>query len=101
MTRTGYKLLRVRKDGTIGSLFINAAARLPLGKWMWARPYHKKGYAFRPGWHVLPRPGAPHLTTKGRRWYKVEVQHYTQLSRPASQGGMWILANRMRILEPA
>ena len=95
----GYKLLRVRKDGTLGSLFINARARLPLNEWMEAMPWPTKGYQFRPQWHVLTEPHAPHLSTKGREWYEVEVENFTVMKRPESQGGVWLLAQRMRIID--
>tara|TARA_Y100000310_G_scaffold186813_1_gene186937 strand:- start:430 stop:642 length:213 start_codon:yes stop_codon:yes gene_type:complete len=42
----GYKLFRVRKDGTLGSLFINKKERLPIGKWIKAESYPTKGYKF-------------------------------------------------------
>ena len=68
----GYKLLRLRKNGTLGSLFINRRAVLPLGIWLPAEEHPTKGYKFRPFWHCLPVPKAPHLTEKGRAWYRGE-----------------------------
>lgn len=97
---TCYKLFRVRKDGTIGSLFINASARLPLRRWMKAEAHQKKGFAFRPGWHALVAKSAPHLSEKGRAWFRVEVKNFERFTRPASQGGVWLLAKHLRILEP-
>lgn len=93
-----YKLFRVRKDGSIGSLFINARARLPIGKWMKGRNYPTKGFAVRPGWHATGQPKAPHLSMKGRAWFEVEVKNYKKLVRPESQGGVWYLAKDMRII---
>ena len=95
----GYKLMRQRKDGSLGSLFINAKEKYHLNKWMWAKPHKRKGFAFRPGWHVMKQPNAPHLSTKDRVWCKVECQHVTEFNRPKSQGGKWMLAKRMRIIE--
>lgn len=95
-----YKLLRVRKDGTIGSLFINRQAKLPLGKWLQAGDYKTNGYKHRPGWHCLAKPVAPHLKEEGRRWYKVEISGISTEDRPESQGGTWYLARRMKILSP-
>ena len=46
-----YKLMRMRKDGTLGSLFINKSC-IPLGKWLEARS-PDKGYAHRPGWRTF------------------------------------------------
>lgn len=94
-----YKLFRVRKNGTIGSLFINRKAILPIGEWVEAKPYKTKGFAFRPGWHCTKKPHAPHLGMEGRAWYKVEIETYTEHIRPKNQGGMWYLAHRMKILE--
>jgi len=94
-----YKLVRKRKDGTLGPLFINARLRIPLGKWMDAEAHYKKGFAFRPGWHCTLKPVAPHLSKKGRVWIKVEVLFYEKYERPESQGGTWVLAQRMKVLE--
>ena len=93
-----YKLFRVRKDGSLGSLFINASARLPLGMWMEAKEHPTKGFQFRPGWHCMARPEAPHLSINGRRWYEVEIEDYRTEVRCAKQGGKWYLARRMRIV---
>lgn len=93
-----YKLLRVRRDGTIGSLFINRKRVLPVGEWMDAEEHQTKGFAFRPGWHAMAKPEAPHLSPKGRKWYRVQVSGVTKCHRPASQGGLWYLAKRMKIV---
>ena len=95
----GYKLLRLRKNGTLGSLFINRRAVLPLGIWLPAEEYPTKGYKFRPFWHCLSAPKAPHLTEKGRVWCKVEMQEVTKMHRPESQGGAWYLAKQILIKE--
>lgn len=100
----GYKLLRRRDDGTLGSLFINRRAVVPLGEWLRAESHRTRGYAFRPGWHVCPGPVAPHLKLRlangeQRVWYRVEIKDYTVEERPVSQGGRWYLAQRMRVLE--
>ena len=57
-----YKLFKVRKDGSIGSLFFAAKDKLPTGIWLKAKSLHKKGFAFRPGWHTCCLPYAPHLS---------------------------------------
>lgn len=98
--KTGYKLFRVRKDGTLGPLFINRRQRVPIGRWLPAESHRTKGYAYRPGWHVCSEKSAPHLTEKDRAWYLVEIEDYQELQRPESQGGLWYLANRMRVLRP-
>lgn len=101
-----YKLFKIRKDGSIGSLFINAAERYELNTWMDAQPIKKSGFAFRCGFHCLFSPLAPHLKSElssgeKRAFFKVEVDEYQYFTRPESQGGKWILAQRMKILEKA
>lgn len=94
-----YKLLRVRKDGTLGPLFINRSQVIPLGEWLQAEPHQTKGYKFRPGWHCVGLPRAPHLSSKNRAWYRVRIDRYEHNPRPDSQGGMWYIAQKMKVLE--
>ena len=99
-----YKLLKRRKDGSLGPLFINASQRVPVGVWLDAEDHPTKGFAHRPGWHCTNRKRAPHLkkNPKGalpRVWCRVEVTGITELSRPTDQGGTWFLAERMQVLE--
>jgi len=93
-----YKLFRKRKDGSLGSLFVNASAKLEHGEWYSAKNHKPKRLAERPWWHCLKLPKAPHLTERGRVWCKVEIKDYTGLKRPECQGGMWLLANHLRII---
>jgi len=95
----GYKLMRLRKDGSLGSLFINRKARYPTGKWLKAEDHPTRGYAHRPGWHVLRAPHAPHLSKEGRVWVIVECSGVRYVDRPLSNGGWWMLANRIRIID--
>ena len=92
-----YKLFKLRKNGTLGSLFINRRVVLPTDKWMKAECYPTKGYQLRPGWHSTESPHAPHLSTKGRIWMKVEIKRFERIVRPKSQGGVWWLSQWMRI----
>lgn len=99
-----YKLLKQRKDGSIGPLFINAKQRIPVGEWLEAEDHPTKGFAHRPGWHCTVQKNAPHLAMnpKGglpRVWAKVEVEDFEKYNRPESQGGTWVLAQRMKVLE--
>ena len=94
-----FKLLKRRKDGSLGPLFINARQRIPLGEWMAAEDHPTAGYAHRPGWHCTLTPHAPHLSYKSRGWCRVEVQDYDIYPRPSSQSGWWILAKKMRVVE--
>lgn len=94
-----YKLFRVRKDGSLGSLFINKKEKLPVGKWIEAENHPTIGYKNRPGWHCLIKPEAPHLSMKNRKWYKVEIgPDYITFDRPKCQGVKCILANRIKIV---
>lgn len=93
-----YKLMRLRKDGTLGSLFINRRAVIPVGEWLEAEPHRTRGYAYRPGWHCTFQPHAPHLSENGRVWVEVDVDSFTVYPRPESQGGEWVLAKRMKIV---
>lgn len=95
----GYKLLRVRADGSLGPLFINRKQKLEVGRWYEAESHPTKGFAFRPGWHILAEQNAPHLSKRGRKWARVEFQKFQKHRRPESQGGLWFLAERMRITE--
>ena len=96
-----YKLFKVRANGTIGPLFINARQVVPVGVWLDAEAHETKGFAYRPGWHCTFTPEAPHLKTDTpkRAWFKVEIEDFTTYARPESQGGSWVLANRLRVLE--
>ncbi len=99
-----YKLFKIRRNGTLGPLFINARQVVPVGEWLEAEQHPTKGFAFRPGWHCTVAPVAPHLSLRPksgprRVWAKVEVEEYRKFERPESQGGTWLLAERMRVLE--
>ena len=96
-----YKLVRLRKDGSIGPLFCNRRQRIETGKWLPAEDHPTKGFAHRPGWHLALVPEAPHLSERGRIWVEAEVKEYEEFHVPAHQGRTWLLANWMRILGPA
>ena len=93
-----FKLMTLRRNGTLGSLFINRKAVIPVGIWMEAHDYPTKGYARRPGWHVTVQRFAPHLSTKGRVWVKVLIRDYEEIVRPKSQGGIWWLSKWMKVI---
>ena len=94
-----YKLFRQRRDGSLGPLFINARLRIPVGQWLDAECHPTKGFAVRPGWHCSHAPVAPHLSTKGRVWCKVEIEGAEELKRPWNQGGLWYIAKRLKVCE--
>lgn len=94
-----YKLLKLRKNGTLGPLFINAKQVIPLGVELPAEEHHKKGFKFRPGWHACQKPTAPHLGKKGRVWAEVRLGGAVRVhTRPESQGGVWYTAGSMEVL---
>lgn len=94
-----YKLLKQRKDGSLGPLFINQKQRIPIGAWLEAEDHPTKGYAHRPGWHCCLSPDAPHLSMKGRVWCLVEASEVYEHERPKNQGGVWIIAEWMKVVK--
>lgn len=93
-----YKLLRVRKDGSLGPLFINRRQRIPIGEWLDAENHPTKGYAVRPVWHCTLEKRAPHMKMGGRVWCEVIVDGEERYNRPESQGGTWLIAKRMMVI---
>lgn len=98
--RVAYKLLRVRRDKSLGPLFINRHQVIPLNVWLKSKPHPTAGFKYRPYYHCAPAPFAPHLTVKNRVWMKVEISDYTEFPRPHIQGGAWLLANWMKVIGP-
>ena len=97
-----YKLMKVRKNGTLGPLFIGARNVIPEdGTWLESECLPTKGFAVRQGWHACFTPVAPHLSStpkNGKRvWVEIEVEGVRTYDRPESQGGRWILAEKMRV----
>lgn len=70
------------------------------GSWLKAEKVPTKGFADRPGWHCCEAPSAPHLTMLGREWWKVEINDFYEVVRPKNQGGKWLIANEMKLIEP-
>jgi hypothetical protein len=93
-----YKLFRKMKDGSLSPLFINKKERIPHNEWLVAECHPTNGFAVRKGWHCTLSPVAPHLSTKNRVWVEVEIDDYEFYNRPESQGGTWVLAQRMKVL---
>lgn len=99
-----YKLMRVKKDGNIYPLFINKTVPTPIDRWLDAECHPTKGFAVRKGWHCCLKQNAPHLKMRlsngeQRIWVKVEVDDYSLYNRPESQGGEWVLAQKIKIIE--
>lgn len=95
---TAFKLFRIRKDGTLGSLFIDRRTIRSIGIWMQAEDHPTPGYQHRKGWHCFKTQEAPHLTEKGRIWQPVLVSCFLVVERPIAQGGVWYLAQQMKIV---
>ena len=97
-----YKIFKVRKDGSLGSLYCDTKAKYYLDKWYRSSPYYHPKLKFRPGFHATLKPYAPHIKIKkNRAWYKIDVEDYTFFDRPACQGGKWLVCKKMKILEEA
>lgn len=94
-----YKLVRKLKNGDLKSLFIDKAKPLEKNKWLHAKCVPTTGFAVREGWHCTLKPHAPHLSLNGRVWVKVEIENFEYYDRPESQGGTWVLAQKMKIVE--
>ena len=97
-----YKLLRMKKDGKLYPLFINKTVSTPIGEWMEAECHPTKGFAVRKGYHCCFKPIAPHLKLtlangEKRVWVECEVEDWEGYDRPISQGGAWVLAQKMKI----
>ena len=94
-----YKVFRLRKDGTLGPLFIGQSIRVPVGEWIKAQGIRTPGFKFRPGWHACSTQSAPHLTLKGRVWCRVSLRGAQKHERPPSQGGLWYVAKYLKVEE--
>jgi hypothetical protein len=93
-----YKLLRQRKDGSLGPLFIGKSERIEFNEWLTSKEIPTKGYSFRPGWHTTNKPKAPHLTENGRVWVEAEIKDFYTLKRPKNQGGEWFISKQIKVL---
>ena len=82
--KVAFKLVRLRKDGTVGPLFIDRGFTPEVGpRAMWYRAKFNptKGFAER------------------RVWVECRVACFRTYSRPESQGGTWILADRIKFVK--
>lgn len=102
MTSIAYKLFRVNKDGKLFPLFITRNTETVVDEWLKSECHPTKGFAVRQGWHCCFQPIAPHLkeelaSGERRVWVECVVEDYTTYHRPESQGGSWILADRIKV----
>ena len=96
-----YKLVRI-KNGKLYPLFIGRKKETKIGEWLHAECIPTKGFAVRTGFHCCFLPFAPHLKTnlangEQRVWVECEVEDWERYDRPESQGGAWILAQKMKV----
>lgn len=101
-----YKLLRKRKDGSLGSLFVGRSFILKKNiNYMASTNLPHKGLAYRPGFHCCSKPIAPHLKMtlsngEQRVWAYVELDgEIEKIKRPECQGGIWYVSSMMKILK--
>jgi hypothetical protein len=94
-----YKLVRKLKSGELSPLFINKKLRIPLHEWLEAEEHSTKGFKTRKGWHCTLKKEAPHLSVKNRVWVEVQVEDFKLIERPISQGGTWLLANKIKFIK--
>lgn len=97
MITKAWKLFHLRKDGTLGSLFINRRAVIQPGVWIKAENYPTEGYKLRPGWHSTKKPIAPHLSEKNRVWRKVLLKDVEIIKRPKAQGDIWFISGWIKV----
>jgi hypothetical protein len=100
----GYKLFRKDRNGNLHPLFINRRQIITPGVWLKAEDHPTNGYAHRPGWHATTKPEAPHLkeilqTGEKRVWVQVALRGVVEYARPESQGGTWLLADELMVME--
>lgn len=112
-TKVGYKLFRLKKlyPEKLFTLFVDTNTPHQLNRWIKSKAIETKKLKFRPGWHILTKPHAPHLMKRDgsmmpeRIWAKVEFldnsndqrNHYI-VKRPINQGGDWVIATKIKIL---
>lgn len=75
-----------------------------MGVWLESECHPTKGFAVRQGWHCCFNPIAPHLkkelkSGEKRVWVKCIAEGCTTYNRPESQGGAWVLAERLKVIE--
>jgi len=95
-----YKLVRQGRDGNLYPLFIDRNRPYIFGEHRTAEYIPTKGFAPRLGFHCCFTPYAPHLkqhlkSGEKRVWIECEIDDFKTYPRPPSQGGEWILAQKL------
>ena len=104
-----YKMVRIRKDATLGPMFVGCEEVFPVGSWITAhtnykrkldKVYSKLGWLkFRPGFHFAELPYAPHIGIKDKDgvikwmhddtvWVECEVSDEIDYTLEARQNGL-------------
>jgi hypothetical protein len=82
------------------SLYIGKPKRYKKRTWYTAEVNPTKGFSLRKGFHCSAKPSAPHIKPKENLvWVKVKIKNHYPFERPDSQGGLWYIAQRMKILK--
>ena len=90
------------KDGQLSPLFINCKQRIPVGVWLEAEDVPTKGFVH--GWHCAKEMPAPHIkkepkSGQKRVWCEIEIDGWVkEFNRPEIQGGMWFIAEYMKVV---
>ena len=98
-----YKLFRLGQHKKIYPLFINRKQETKMNEWLQADCFPTNGFAVRQGWHCCFLPLAPHLkeelaSGEKRVWVECEAEDTETYKRPESQGGAWVLAQRLKVI---
>jgi hypothetical protein len=102
-TTKAWKLFRLRKDGTLGPLFVDRELVIrPETVYTARQDIRPKTLAYRPGFHCIKHRWAPHIKMRlhnGERrvWCRVVIADYYRDKRPLTQGGMWYVAQNLMI----
>ena len=95
-----YKVLRRRKSGTLGSLYINKGAVLPVGEWLDAELHVTKGYQPQIGWTAYCN-AVPPISMKGRELWEVDLGGNAKTEWSSyTASWMFVVSPRMKILRP-
>lgn len=102
---TAFKLMRKRKDGSLGPLFVERNRVFVPGTVLFAHTIARlpQGLRYRPGFHCCSKPEAPHLKLRlksgeERVWCEVLLADYVEHPRPTCFGGMWLIGQVMEII---
>lgn len=99
-----YKIFKKSKSGLFKPAQV-PVARLQhkgyeVGVWYPAENAQPTNLKERIGFHCVNQPSVPHIKIIPNKivWVEVEIEDYTEIRRPQSQGGLWYLANHLKII---